>query len=163
MLRLVVLLLATSTLVSATVCDVCDLRVSAARVGPDLGWRTGVDGVAGVDLTVLGVMGGVGLAHDRRDVATGQRQATIARLIAGPYLPLGPTNIECLPWLGRGRAALTTPLGNSPAHPVTEYGIDGLITLVLGSWVVGGGGGWQRASDLEHDSWQTGILVGVRL
>lgn len=156
------MLMATASVLGADRFDVCDLRVSVAAVGLDHGWRSSVDGLLGVDLGWFGVIAGAGVAHDRRVPAEGERQATSARLIAGPYLPLGPTNVELLPWIGCGRAAVTTAWGHSGTTPISEGGADLLITCVLGHVVLGGGGGWQRASDLEGGAWQAGALLGMR-
>lgn len=187
MLRALLPLSATMPLAALDLLDVCDLRIDAGWAGgraaiatagapvhtPFEGWRGGADVALGVDLVVLGVVAGAGAAVDRRGGSGWEREAATARAFAGPYLAVGPVNLELTGTLGRGRGTTTAPAGWSVRAPVREWGADATLSVAVGPLRLGARGGWldsrsDQAGDgsatagIEAEGWHTALVVGWR-
>lgn len=189
LLPLLLLAAAAAPLAAFDLLDVSDVRVSGGAVGGDAdlrpatgsasrvglsGWRGGVDAAFGVDLLFVGVLGGAGVAVEERNGSGWEREASVGRVFAGPYLAVGPVNLELTGSLGKGRATLTRPDGASDAAGVDELGAD--LALIVGlpvfPVVVGATGGWLRTRsehelpggrvEVESDGWRAAAIVGWR-
>ena len=189
-LPLLLALAGSAPLAALDLLDVCDLRLSGGSVGGDAdisspvagqsgtvglsGWRGGADLALGVDLLFLGVMGGGGVAVEDRTGGDWERSASVGRVFAGPYLSVGPVNLELTGSIGKGRAKLTQPGGASDTAAVDELGADLALTVCLPvvPLVVGATGGWLRTRSehdlpagqvtVESDGWRAAAIVGWR-
>lgn len=188
MLRTLLPLAATLPLAAVDLLDVCDLRVNAGWAGGDAtiaiaapapvrtpfeGWRGGADLAVGVDLLFLGVVGGAGVVGDRRSGGGWERETASGRVFAGPYLAVGPVNLEITGNLARGRGRTTAPGGGEADAPVREWGADATLTVALGPLRLGAQGGWLdsrsdsagdwRGSAAVHaQGWHTAAIAGWR-
>ena len=184
-MRILLPLLASVAVSAIDLFDFADLRVSGAVLTPnseissnnvksewDRGHRLGADLLLGTDLLLVGVAYGVGVAVDERTADGAEQRTTTAHVQAGPYLGLGPVQVELLGMAGAGTSTLDLR-GNTDDASVSEYGANLNLVLGLSHLAVGVGAGWITASsdhriqgigdiDSSGGDWTTGAFVGWR-
>ena len=138
----------------------------------DEGHRYALDVVVGNDLLFVGLAYGLGVAMNDRSAPGLDYESTTAHAQAGPYLSLGPVQIELLALAGAGTADLNTSSGKDTSA-VSEYGANLNFVLGLGRMAVGLTGGWLQSksthklngvSDIELSGGDVsaGALIGWR-
>lgn len=166
------LLLAVAALPAAAMdlFDFSDLRVGVDTVGnkyettfngstADQDWdsatRYNADWVAGTSLILIGVAYGLGGTYDVRTSGVLDQTSTIGHVQVGPYLSLGPVQLELLGLAGIG----TSKISNSSTEDtssVDEYGINLGLTASLLHLTAGIRGGWlQQTADFDVSGGQS--------
>ncbi len=187
-MRLLLLLAAAAAPLSAVdIFDFSDLRVGVDTVGDkvqltsngttaDEQWssaqRYNVDWVAGTDFILIGLAYGLGGTYDKRDSAQFDQVSTIGHVQAGPYLSLGPVQLELLALAGVGTSTITAG-ANEDTSAVDEFGLTLGLTASLLHLTGGVRGGWlQQSADFNvnggpdlrvtSSDYTAGIWVGWR-
>lgn len=99
--------------------------------------RYSADWLAGTSFVLFGIAYGVGATQDRRTSDTLEQKNTTAHLQLGPYISLGPVQLELLGMLGRGTSKLTASTSDD-STTVDEQGVSlganiSLLHLVVGA------------------------------